>query len=93
MSAIRTLLRACPNCGKRFEVRLVDKKLVKSESIQENVPINSDYFGSYNGSYLEVGETEPVVVDVEEFEYKYKCKHCGHEWTEEKDEEHEQKLE
>jgi hypothetical protein len=73
-------------------VRLVDKKLVKTETIKENMPVNQDYFGGYNGSFLLVGQTEPVIVDVEEFEYKYKCKHCGHEWTEEKDEEHEEKI-
>ena len=92
MSGISTLFRACPSCGKRFEVRLLDKKLVKSETIKENVPVSHDYFGGYDGSFLLVGETEPVIVDVEEFEYKYKCKHWGHEWTEEKEEEHEEKL-
>jgi hypothetical protein len=92
MSGIRTLFRSCPSCGKRFEIRLIGKKLVKSETIKENVPVSHDYFGGYDGSFLLVGETEPVIVDVEEFEYKYKCKHCGHEWTEEKEEEHEEKL-
>ena len=26
--------------------------------------------------------SRPIVVDVEEFQYSYKCKHCGHEWSE-----------
>ncbi len=24
----------------------------------------------------------PSIVDVEDFQYTYKCKHCGHEWSE-----------
>jgi len=30
----------------------------------------------------------PTIVDVEEFQYNYKCKHCGHEWSEKRIEEH-----
>src|SRR5436190_12907128 len=29
-----------------------------------------------------VQEGKPLVVNVAEFHYSYKCKHCGHEWTE-----------
>lgn len=29
-----------------------------------------------------VEESVPVVVNVGEFAYSYKCKHCGHEWSE-----------
>ena len=50
-----------------------------------------DYFGGYPGSYVEVGETEPVYVDVDKFEYYYKCKHCGHQWAEIKEKEDERK--
>jgi len=85
MSEIETFFRRCPNCGRRFEVRLVGKKMVDSESIKENLPVNADYFGGYGGSFLEVGETEPAIIDVEKFQYAYKCKHCGHQWVEIKD--------
>lgn len=27
-------------------------------------------------------EDVPCICDVEEFQYRYKCKHCGHEWSE-----------
>jgi hypothetical protein len=32
------------------------------------------------GTMLQEGE--PSVVDVEEFQYRYRCKHCAHEWSE-----------
>jgi len=91
MSNIETFFRRCPNCGKRFEIRLVSKELIDSESIKEERPINSDFFGGYPGSYVQVGETEPVYVDVEKFKYSYKCKHCGHQWVEIKEKEDERK--
>jgi hypothetical protein len=27
-------------------------------------------------------ENVPVTVHIEDFQYSYRCKHCGHEWTE-----------
>jgi predicted RNA-binding Zn-ribbon protein involved in translation (DUF1610 family) len=83
---IESFFRQCPNCGKRFEVKIVGKKLVESESIKENRPVNSDYFGGYTGSILTVGQEEPTVVDVEKFQYTYRCKNCGHLWREFKEE-------
>jgi len=35
-----------------------------------------------SGASLTVQEGIPIIVDVEEFHYVYKCKHCGHEWSE-----------
>lgn len=29
-----------------------------------------------------VEEGGPMIFDIKEFQYTYKCKHCGHEWTE-----------
>jgi hypothetical protein len=29
-----------------------------------------------------VQEDKPSIIDVEEFQYDYKCKHCGHQWSE-----------
>ncbi len=82
MSELETFFRRCPNCGKRFEIRLVGKKLVDAQTIKETRPVTSDYFGGYGGSFLELGETEPTIIAVEEFQYAYKCKHCGHQWVE-----------
>jgi len=88
---IETFFRCCPNCGRRFEIKLVGKKLVESENISESRPVNSDYFGGYSGSILEVGESEPTIVGVEEFQYAYRCKHCGHQWVEIKEKDFKEK--
>ena len=32
-----------------------------------------------------LAEDAPVVVDIEEFQYTYRCKHCGHQWSEVRD--------
>jgi len=32
--------------------------------------------------WIKLVEGRPILVDVEEFRYTYKCGHCGHEWTE-----------
>lgn len=85
MSEFKTLFRTCPSCSRRFEIRLIEKKLVGTEAIQENLPIDRNYFSGWPGSYLELGETEPVTVEVDKFLYTYKCKHCGHEWMERHD--------
>lgn len=39
--------------------------------------------GGYGmGNYVYVEEDVPLTIDVEEFQYTYKCKHCSHVWTE-----------
>jgi DNA-directed RNA polymerase subunit RPC12/RpoP len=86
--------RHCPQCGRRFHIKLESKKLVTSH--QETIPtrepravvVRSGSIGS-GGIYgtasitpIEVQEGRPIIVEVEEFQYAYKCKHCGHEWSE-----------
>ena len=91
MSNFESFFRRCPNCGRRFEIRLVGKKLVESESIEEQRTIDSTnrgYFGGYARSPLEVEETVPTYVEIEKFQYAYKCKHCGHQWVEIREKEH-----
>ncbi len=39
--------------------------------------------------FVEPGE--PVIVDVDQFQYTYSCKLCGHEWSEKKIEKHVEK--
>jgi hypothetical protein len=84
---IRTFFRHCPSCGRRFEIRLVGKKLVDSKSIQEKgyrpLPVGrGPGFGALVPIVTVVQEGAPSIVDVEDFQYRYKCKHCGHEWSE-----------
>lgn len=86
MSEVKTFFRHCPSCGRRFEIRLVSKKSVSSEGFvdKEN---HLEVAGSSaagrsarQGAVMEEGRS--FTADVEEFQYEYKCKHCGHEWSE-----------
>ena len=86
MSEVKTFFRTCPSCGRRFEIRLISKKLIGTQRIEEEMPIEDDSLFEWPDFYLPVGETEPAVVDVEEFQYAYKCKHCSHEWVEKHEE-------
>jgi uncharacterized Zn finger protein len=85
---IRTFFRHCPSCGRRFEIRVVGKKLVDSKSIEEKggrrlVPVSGgSVFGAPAPIVTIVQEGMPIIVEVEDFQYTYKCKHCGHVWSE-----------
>lgn len=96
MSEVETFFRFCPGCGKRFHIKLVSKKLVdlKRDTFEQELPMTRGLIG-YRGSGvapfmapLMVTEKIPITVDVEDFQYSYKCKHCGHEWTENRVESH-----
>ena len=90
--------RHCPGCGRRFHIKLVSKKLVDVQTESLQLPRIARPFGE--GSRLgspdllrsvlpvSVEEGRPILIDVEDFQYKYKCKHCGHEWSEEHIERH-----
>lgn len=36
-------------------------------------------------------EGKPIIVEEKEFEYSFKCGHCGHEWTEHQQETHKER--
>jgi len=84
MSDIRTFFRHCPSCGRRFEIRLVKKEAVDSEELSEDEKRPALMTGGIllGAAPIIVKEDTPVIVDIEEFQYTYKCKHCGHEWSE-----------
>lgn len=82
--------RHCPQCGRRFHIKLESKKMVSLDrrTVQER-PGPRRGIGQFRGSpVLVVQEGRPVIADVEEFQYSYKCEHCGHEWSEKHFEEH-----
>ncbi|HMD79247.1 MAG TPA: hypothetical protein VKF39_04605 [Nitrososphaerales archaeon] len=85
MSEVRTFFRHCPQCGRRFEIRLVSKEPtgLDSESFSEKEEFSTITapVPPYRQPLL-INEEMPIVADVEEFRYHYKCKHCGHEWVE-----------
>ncbi len=81
--------RHCPGCGRRFHIKLESKKLLTEH--RESIPrIEHSAMVVRGGSMytapsitpIAVQEGRPIIIDVEEFQYAYKCKHCGHEWSE-----------
>jgi transposase-like protein len=85
--------RHCPECGRRFHIKLESTKLVSEH--RERLPgkkrvatvvVRSQYGGTSMTPLpltpTAVSEGKPIIVDVEEFQYAYKCTHCGHEWSE-----------
>ena len=80
MSGIRTFFRHCPSCGRRFEIRLVSKESVDSETHSGEVKRTFN-IGIKQLSTL-VQADVPIIVDSEDFQYTYRCKHCGHQWSE-----------
>jgi hypothetical protein len=104
MPDITTFYRHCPSCGRRFEIRLVSKEPLHSESFDEKGKhakgsLSTRDVAALAGSLSSPGgnsgspsrpygpgtivqEDEPSIVDVEEFQYNYKCKHCDHQWSE-----------
>ena len=78
----------------------MSKKLVGDETIRETLsPVETEMNSALIpgvGAYptpVNLQEGQPVIVDVEDFQYTYKCKHCGHEWSEKHEEEREFKSE
>ena len=79
--------RHCPGCGRRFHIRLEKKSLVehteaKVRSKREVTAATGGYFTGASPPVFIVQEGRPIIMDIEEFQYKYKCGHCGHEWAE-----------
>jgi hypothetical protein len=84
MSEVREFLRHCPACGRRFHIKLVTKELTgERKSVEEVMAGRAGWApGSPSQSVIVVEEKIPVIVDIRDFQYSYKCKHCGHEWSE-----------
>lgn len=87
MSEVETFFRYCPDCGKRFHIRLVGRTLVRDDrkgAVRKKQASYDGFYGSpvqwANPTVLDVDV--PVTVEAEDFEYSYKCGHCGHAWTE-----------
>jgi DNA-directed RNA polymerase subunit RPC12/RpoP len=77
--------RHCPQCGHKFHIKLVTKKL---EHVDRG-SMGTDRIVPRGAHYVPVPEEgEPITIDIEEFRYAYKCKQCGHEWSEKHTEKH-----
>jgi DNA-directed RNA polymerase subunit RPC12/RpoP len=85
MSAFRTLFRHCPACGRRFEIRIVKRDVEEGDPQIEEMPpavVDSSHGLPLPSLILDQMGTEPVMVEEQEFNYTYRCKHCGHQWSE-----------
>ncbi len=89
MSEVREFFRHCPACGRRFHIKLVSKKLTDERREVEEVKKGMAGYGGVAAplgygatSPLVVEEDVPVTVDIKDFQYSYRCKACGHEWSE-----------
>ena len=70
--------RHCPGCGRRFHIKLVEKDELGDYDTESAGPIQM----VGGGGVASVEEGPTMYFDIKEFAYHYKCKHCGHEWTE-----------
>ena len=78
---VRTFFRHCPSCGRRFEIRLVNKKLVDHEEVESN---REQYTPASFSAPFVLESDVPMVAEVDDFSYVYKCRHCGHQWSEDR---------
>lgn len=81
MQTVIEFFRHCPGCGRRFQIKLVGKKLVAEHKVQS--PDEGFTMGAAPlHRYAPLEGSGPMIFDIREFSYAYKCKHCGHEWSE-----------
>ena len=88
MNEVRNFFRRCPSCGRRFSIKLTDRKLVREDMETRVQKVRAE------GTDIQVGNMYqnpnpqvlyvdvPVTVDVADFQYSYKCGHCGKVWDE-----------
>jgi transcription elongation factor Elf1 len=83
LSELRNFFRSCPNCGRRFEIRLLSKKLIGDKIVTTNFERPRGFVAMRSlTSPIMLEENVPITIDEQEFQYSYKCKHCDHEWFE-----------
>ena len=92
MSEIRIFFRHCPACGRRFEIRVAKKEEVSESHWSGRIDSDTDEVEestlSLTPLVLSQEESKPAIVEEKDFNYTYKCKHCGHQWTEIHEETH-----
>ena len=90
-----TFFKKCPNCGKRFEVEhTVESVEKKTDVVTEEKLISNPSMMAANPMtpLLDTPLSNPPTVMVTErieedvYTETYKCKHCGHVWTEKHEE-------
>jgi len=63
----------------------VSKKLIgerkETTEVKKATFTSTPWRGGWSPVMIE--QNIPITIDIEEFQYAYKCKHCGHVWSEE----------
>jgi rubredoxin len=85
----------CPNCHHLFSVVTEENKVLiddeKAEDIKntpaERVEEFLEYLNPVGVVPMSGSKGNEVKVDDLTYEYRFKCKHCGYEWTELKEKE------
>jgi DNA-directed RNA polymerase subunit RPC12/RpoP len=86
---VPTIFKKCPSCGRRFEVERTGESVdKKTDVVTEEKPLSPPSLippVSLPDIPVEPPPTVVVAEEIEEDDYTetYKCKHCGHVWTEE----------
>lgn len=85
-----TVFKKCPMCGKRFEVEHTGESVEKkTDVVTEEKPVPTPSLMapvSLPDIPVKPPPTVTVAEQIEEDDYTetYKCRHCGHVWTEER---------
>ncbi|HLQ06292.1 MAG TPA: hypothetical protein VK126_00890 [Nitrososphaerales archaeon] len=77
--------RRCPNCGRRFVVKVDKEVLVDSErdTIKQIHDLAMPRATMGGGAMMPVAAvTIEVPIERDTFEVTYECKHCHHQWKE-----------
>ena len=75
-----TFFRKCPGCGKRFGVRVTEKKLLDEQLVTSPVTETTQTGMARMPNTFQ--QEIPVTIEKRKFQYTYKCGHCKHEWVE-----------
>lgn len=88
----------CPNCHRLFRIVLENKELIDDEKAQdikttaaERAEEVLEFLNPVSVVPMPGSKGKEVNVDDLTYEYRFKCKHCGYEWTEIKEKERREK--
>lgn len=89
----------CPNCHSLFRVATESKTVIEDEKAQDIVDDRREKVEEFL-EFLNPVSTVPMPgskgqemnVDDLTYEYRFRCKHCGYEWTEIKEKEKVEKI-
>ena len=81
---MRESFRKCPNCGRRFRARLLQKRLVSTERGTEQITTNPVALNVQGGPGIISDGAFQVGVTIrrDEYEQTFECRSCHHRWTE-----------